>query len=639
MLTPRESIIKKLYDSYAHPFVRVTGVPALWDSNIAVATSSSTINVAVWSPCNGFVAIGSCGTMRVDILDSATLQRFRSLEFPWELPPLPDTETEALAFSPDSRMLTAFIPGRHYQERNQIVVTWDLQTGGTVSVFERGGFPGIPERNTHVTYSTDGKMVAVSRPAYESSAAISIYDVVSGVYMFDVDPCAGMNPDPVLEALYVYKIWAHGESLRFAAPEPAGITIWEVGFIHEATLTRVETIPIPDDIVETSVFKPRSQSDLAFAEFHPASYRLAFVRTEIWGPLLVWDARASKFLLHHTNVDFHYQMSFSSDGCFFACATAESEVFLWRESPNEYTLFGKLTPGNRFPKPCFSPNGESIITLSATMTQLWHTKGFTTATSSGSAQALRHADQDFVLEFLPDRSSAVAARKKNKTVTVFDLKSGVPQLIIDTSIEVYGLRTVGNSIIVIGNEKAISWNLPEGNPLPDARMNVEASTGSIHFRDNDDDPITAGSVSLDSRYIAVAKNDGEGELLLVYYIPTEQKLVEVVRISALWFGPGEHDICCAGENEAKVFTITEDALNDTKTVPDADYGSWECPWGSSCGYKVTDEGWVLCRDGKRLLMLPPLWRSPLKSRRVWNGKFLALLHSALPELVILELEP
>jgi hypothetical protein len=38
-------------------------------------------------------------------------------------------------------------------------------------------------------------------------------------------------------------------------------------------------------------------------------------------------------------------------------------------------------------------------------------------------------------------------------------------------------------------------------------------------------------------------------------------------------------------------------------------------------------------------MLPPLWQSFESVDRVWNGKFLALLHGSLPEPVILELEP
>jgi hypothetical protein len=87
-----------------------------------------------------------------------------------------------------------------------------------------------------------------------------------------------------------------------------------------------------------------------------------------------------------------------------------------------------------------------------------------------------------------------------------------------------------------------------------------------------------------------------------------------------------------------MFTITEDTLDHTKTV-DIEDGSWGFPWGSLYGYKVTDDGWIIGAGGKRLLMLPSLWKSRNATGRVWNRKFFASLHEELPEPVILELEP
>lgn len=59
------------------------------------------------------------------------------------------------------------------------------------------------------------------------------------------------------------------------------------------------------------------------------------------------------------------------------------------------------------------------------------------------------------------------------------------------------------------------------------------------------------------------------------------------------------------------------------------------PWWSSCGYKVTDDGWILSPTQKRLLWLPHRWRSSAKSR-TWSGRFLGLWHRELPEVIILE---
>jgi WD40 repeat protein len=168
-------------------------------------------------------------------------------------------------------------------------------------------------------------MVAVlSRHTH--STIISIYNVVSGMHMHDiVHRIRTTNPDLDLGVPFTYKLWTHGELLRFASAEPTTITIWETGFTSSATPTEVENISIPEinNTVETFVFNPSGRR----AEFHPALYRLAFTDTD--GTLLVLDARASKFLLRHTPTNRFTSMTFSSDGRFFACATVESEVYLW----------------------------------------------------------------------------------------------------------------------------------------------------------------------------------------------------------------------------------------------------------------------------------------------------------------------
>jgi hypothetical protein len=67
------------------------------------------------------------------------------------------------------------------------------------------------------------------------------------------------------------------------------------------------------------------------------------------------------------------------------------------------------------------------------------------------------------------------------------------------------------------------------------------------------------------------------------------------------------------------------------------------PWQSSCGYKVVGDGWILNTSGKRVIWLPPHFRSNAmntiwdKADVVWDGQFLAFLHCELPDVVILEL--
>ena len=609
-------------------------MPALWSSNTAAATFHDDIRLAVWSPCNRLIAVGlqkHNTRAGIHVLDSATLQRLQNLGS--RFPVYPNSYDEALVFSPDSRILTSLI--RNLHQDGGLIVSWDLQTGGVVSEIRRQIPSGLWANAARITYSTNGKVVATLFQD-DSSTTVSIYDVVSGVHMHDVNHRPRAMPGLSFGTPYHCRIWAHGESLRFAAPEPKGISIWEVGFASRVTPTKVKNVSIPDKAVGTPVLNPKEkeQKESLHTEFHPASCRLAL---KSGGTLLVWDGRASKIILHRTDTTFFPFMTFSSDGGFFACPTVAAEVYLWKESPTGYALFKKFTLGTPRANPLLSPDGESIIIFGGPKIQLYRTKGFTT-TSSVSAQAPQHTTQDFVLEFLPDRSLAVATRKKEKTVTVLDLKSGARQLIIDASMEIYGVRPIGNTVVVIGDERAIVWNLPGGTFLPGARMNVKHSARTIKFRKADDDPVFAASISLDLRYIALARLVPGKYILDVYCTSTGRNLNVIQSASVLWFSPNGHDIWTAKDNDLSVYTITKNALERTKKSVDIEKGSWGCPWGLPHGYKGTADGWILGADGRRLLMLPPLWRSNVEWR-VWSGKFLALLHSLLPEPVILELEP
>jgi WD40 repeat protein len=626
-LTPRESIVRKLYESHARPFARVVcGVPMLWDSKAAVATFGFDIQLAVWSPCSRFIAVFPEDTATVDILDPATLQRIQSLNI------AQTSSLLALAFSPDSRMLTSFIHKEGLGTAGAIV-SWDLQTGGVVSTIEQEGLRDVEVRVAHITYSMNGKMVAVL--FQHGSSSISIYDVISGVSMARIAHGAHTELDLDSGALCVCKIWAHGESLRFATPRLTGFTIWEVGFMSGATPMEVESVSVPSNVTQAFTPWQRGRGDIKWTKSHPASYRFASVDTA--GTLSVWDTRASEFLLRRPGTIFCPPMSFSSDARFFACATEDSEIYLWKESPTGYTLFEKFTPGTRQFESKISPNGESIIVFDGSMIQLWYMNSFASTTSTILAPVPRYRDEPIVLEFFPNRPLAIAARMGNEMVIVIDLESGALQLTIDTSMLVYGLTQIGNTVVAIGGGGAVAWNIPGGDFLPNARMGVKDSTWKINLGQIEDHLVTAASISSD--FQCVVRSSLTRGVLDVYYTSTRQNLVAGVQASALWFAPSGHDVWCVLDDKAKVFTVTQDGLHHTSSIANIEDGSWGCPWGSQRGYKVTHDGWILSGSGKRLLMLPPLWRSEFKEDRVWNWKFLALLHRELHEPVILELEP
>ena len=658
-LTPKTSTIRKLYGSYARPFTRVVhGLPASWDSSIASTTFPFPIELVVWSPCNKFIAVSVFNSMMVDILDSATLQRLHRLIFSRER----YARSEAFVFSPDSCTLTCSGCGSA-PDQEVLVVSWDLQTGGVVSAIERQGLEESPKTEPLITYSMNGRMVAVHR--HSSAPIISIYDVVSGVYMHDVHHNAPVDRHILIGSCFP-DIWAHGETLRFATIEPRTITIWEVGFNPGATSIMVETLSIPPDV---EYFQPIS------AQFLPTSGRYSLVYSGARYGVLVWDGQDVRSSVLDTNVDLNRRVSFSSDGRLFAYFTSNgSEAYIWKEYSAGYVLHAKPTPNSQYPelphssiitigsaspKLLLSPNGESIVEYDGSSARLRHTKNFTTP--SDTSTRAPDSRSNFVLEFHPDRPLAAVARQTNDAVIILDLKSGAVQLTIETGMEVQGLRIARNMVAVVGDWKVVAWNLPGGDYLPDSRVDVETSAQTINFQDQRARYGTvSASISLDFRYVALTSKDWfwttMRSRLHVYDVSTGQHLCRDINgWDAVWFHPGGDSVWCAIQNRAEVVEISwegvDDATNmddtakmdeatgmdDAREVVGIEHGSWGCPWGSSRGYMVTNDGWILGPDGKRLLMLPLPWRSHAV-RRVWSGNFVALLHDTLAEPIILELE-
>ena len=607
-------MVRELYESHARPLIRVVcGVPMSWNTSTAAATRSSSIRFAVWSSCNMFIAITWKDARTVDVLDSATLQRLQTLECPQDVP----TEFAALVFSPDSHTLTysSVEPG-DLRDRRLFVISWDLQTGGASSVIRwqkaAGGYSCAPS----ITYSANGEMVGVA--CYHSNypdkgVDIFVYDVASGVLVH-----SHSLDDAVPFTRYT---WTLGESLRFATTNATTITIWEVGFIPGATPTEVKTLLPPVD------FDGERPGD---AQLHPAPYRLAFVSQ---GRILVWDVRNSRYLLDCADAKFYPQMSFSSDGHFFTCAAEGSNVYLWKESPAGYMLHGTFTFSVRYPNPLLAQNGKAIVAFGHSRTiQLRRTESFLTPSSNILIRTPQLA-KDFTLDLSSDGTLAVVARRWESTVTVLSLGSGVPQLTIDANMEVYGLGVIGNTAVIIGKQKVIAWDLPARDCVPGARVGLEDSSWTISLANSQHFDPTGASISPDSRHIALIDMFG----LYIYSVSTGELLWENSRSGGIpWFSPDGCDVWCVKDSgQAEVWNVgggrkVSGPLVNIEHPPEG------YPWGLSCGYRVTDDWWVLSPDGRRLLILPPTWQS-YPTQRVWKGKFLALLHYELSEPVILEL--
>jgi WD40 repeat protein len=578
----------------------------------------------------------------MDILDSVTLQQLQSLEFPQDV----SKNTKALVFSPDSRILTCFsCEGKGHSDQELFVISWDLQTGGVASVVRWQAPEQSPVRVPYITYSANGKVVGILYWSHDAKTAnISICDVSSGTHMGS----HLLNGD----ILPLEDIWTHGESLQFATAVGTTITIWEVQFVSGGTPTKVETFPAPDNFDPVMFPHPDNHNPYEVEFFHAPCLIVLTIR----GKVLVWDVQNSQYLLVYRDTNLGQAMTFSSDGCFFACSIP-GNVYLWKKSPTGYILHETLQFGAQSLKQVFSWNGDLIAAFSDCTIKLWHTNSLTTHSSSISTQGPQTSG-DFILDFSPDGTLAVATRDNTSTVMALNLKSGASQLTMSVDLYFHGLRVIRSTVVVVGCRglvwKVIAWDLPAEGCVPDVRVGLEESLWTIDLENTSEilnssqggGRLANASISPGSCYIALTAltvlKFGCVQHLCIYSASTGEclGLGSTEKEYIPWFSPDGCDIWCAVESgEAEVWRVGEqnvlEHLEHTVSLENPPEGY---PWASSQGYQVTDDWWILGPDGKRLLMLPPPWRS-YTVQRMWKGHFLALLHEELLEPVILEVEP
>ena len=438
------------------------------------------------------------------------------------------------------------------------------------------------------------------------------------VCTFDLPSRTCLGPLLVPDGRFVSPIWTHDEYLRFAIIYPGSITIWEVEFVLKHPPKKVESFPIPDEVVHGYKFL-----------FLPILYRLAFT---LRGTIHILDVNASKLLLKSDHIFSSYpRHPFSSDGRFFISSTATGKVYIWKESPAGYTLHQQLPSLFYSLEELFlSPNGRSIIfTLDGTI-NLWHTGDQTLSPPSPPTEEHR-LQHHFLLAFSPNEKSAAFAQLYGTVVTVLDLRSGDLRLSINTGMRVECVGVAGDTVVVVDEGKIVTWNLPGGDSIRTVTLDGR-SLKSLYL-------------SPDLSRIAAITN-GKRTVrfydLVIYDVPTGKCLAsaESGSFNSPCFTRDGQEVWmthrAARTNDGR--EIIEGCVSgamELKPLKKTLYPSRTFLWDSICGYKVTDDGWVLSPTRQRLLWLPHRWRSDQRYR-LWSGRFLGLTHRLLSEVVILE---
>ena len=420
-------------------------------------------------------------------------------------------------------------------------------------------------------------------------------------------------------------IWTHGECLRFAAVKPGSITIWEAGFTSIHTPVEVKFLPAPDNIGDSEEYL-----------FLPFRSRLAFTLEEA---VLVWDAQDSKLLLNFVGGDRPTKMSFSPDGRFFAYGTTGLEVCLWKESPTGYTLHQKLTSNFRgVIRPLLSPNGESIIMHNHSTIQLSRTADPTPSLSNVPTKVVKLTA--FILKFSPDETLAAVARLEENTAKVLNLKSGNSRLVVDTGMKVFALGVTESTLVVVGEGKVVTWNIPASDCTQNARANINDCVHSTAFdysAPSDPMVVPYGSISSDLNRVVI-KEAPIG--LRVYAVSTGRCLTTTTLGLRPWFTPDGREVWSGDRYSKEGWTVVEDGesgLTKLEPLRPTAHPLGGFPWQSPSGYEVRRDGWAFGPNGRRLFWLPHHWSSG-DTYRTWGGRFLGLLHRELPTAIIIEFD-
>ena len=573
----------------------------------------------------------------MEIRDAATLTLLNTLESPWPAFLL-------LTFSQDCRFLAGLASGHCFN--------WDLKTGGSVGVgVDSTQLHGLAVRRCFSSvYSIDGKTVAVILLDYRDQPHIVTCDVSA----------ARTHVYPVSEGPVIRPIWTRGEFLRFATVESGRITIWEVDFAFTHPPEAVESLTIPDEITYTEAFHT--------CLFLPTRSRLAIVFHDT---LSIWDARGSKLLLESSFPDlkpwppYALEMSFSSNGLFFTYLFRKTgEVFVWKESPSGYTLHQRLAfPSSAsYPGLFLSPDGASIIISSGSQIHLWHTKD--PILSWGLQISAINPCTGYLLSFSPTDTLAAFASELGSTVTILDLQSGDKKMVIDAGMGVRFMRVAESAVVVVDNERIVTWNVVGRNTRAD--INDSARIATFDPSPHRGWFFTRMSVSPDLSRIVTSGcgSEPQSECMEVYDVSTGRRLTGIgtlvlKSLSTLdgfevadpskdqsdvipWFTPEgrgrEIWNLCRNDSVDRWDIIEDDESGTTKLqsldkiAPPPGVFSWQ----SSHGYKFMDDhrGWILSPTQKRILWLPHEWRSSCWGNQVWSGRFLGLTHHS--EVVILE---
>jgi len=457
---------------------------------------------------------------------------------------------------------------------------------------------------------------------------IHVYDVLKGVQLYEV-----LLP-PHGHDLRTH--WGHGDSLLFS-------TSYKTDGRITITTQELQPTSIPPFLATESFLLP--SHDGAFS-FSPVSFHASFLTTR---KVIILDVRDLGTLLRiEETTGQHVEESgcFSPDGRFFAYMTSTDEIHVWKNMSTVYVPWSNFVPQFLgFRGFAFSPSAISILS--------WGNCGIELLDNHlrpPSPKNTRHRRTTgaHLVAYSADGTRIATARSHDGVVTVLDPLLDTPQRHINTNMQILEIKIFDNVLFVADKHELVSWDLGVGRTGRDAhgvkRMTLDGILWTGWCK-----------LSKDCSQIAVVTE----RMVSLYDIKTREILNECMMGqgflegcwmediwnmrfspdgSQLWFSLGSP--WATGPHYCAMLHITEDWRSAEATG-----GLLEDGWSQDSrfpppGYRIRlGAGWVEGPGGRRLLWLPPNWRTMHMAEAMWDGNFLALVDSRHPEPIIIEFRP
>jgi len=463
---------------------------------------------------------------------------------------------------------------------------------------------------------------------------LHVYDVLKGVQLSEgiLLPSRAHNP---------LTHWVHGDSLLLA-------TSFEIDGKITINIQDLQPTSSPPFLVTESFLLQPHEGEFSFS---PVSFHASFLAAR---KAVILNVRDLKILLRIDGTTERNRMGsgyFSPDGRFFAYMTSFDEIHVWKNTSTGYVPWSNFVL--QFPGPegfAFSPSAISILSWSDYGIELLDNH-----LRPPSPKNTRHHRRTgaHLVTCSVDGTRIATARPRESIVTILDPLLDTPRRYINTNMRILEIKIFDNVLFVADSHELVSWGLGVGGTGRDAhgvrRATLDGISGTGWFKlSNDCSQIviaTKGTVTLyDIKTQKILNECTIGHMTQDFLNKPTVDNIWDFRFSPdgcqLWFLLGQSRFMASGPCRCATLHTTKDWHSAEVTVE-----FLEDEWSRDSrfpppGYRIrVGSGWVEGPGGRKLLWLPPNWRTEFMTEAVWNGSFLALAGDRHPEPIIIEFRP